>query len=89
MPDAVNKRKAERRSLRWGGAVYDRDGRFLVACSLRNVSATGMQIELGREVTLPSHVICCMGADGRVRRPCELVWQFSVVAGVRFVDTFA
>lgn len=86
MTDAVNKRKATRRSLRWNGAIYDRNGRFIVEFSLRNVSATGMQIELGKEQALPPHFICCMATDGQVRRPCELVWQFSVVAGVRFVD---
>jgi hypothetical protein len=51
---------------------------------LRNVSATGAQIELSREIELPKKFLLSLSESGQVRRQCTIVWQFSTVVGVHF-----
>ena len=59
-------------------------GKPLVECIVRDVSATGAKLELREDMALPAHFLLALTKDGSVRRPCQTVWQFSVVAGVRF-----
>ena len=82
----ANNRKAKRKEVRAGGMIYSEAGQRLAECELRNVSATGAQLELRRETNLPVNFILTLSQSGVVRRRCELVWQFSTVLGVRFLS---
>jgi hypothetical protein len=84
-PGPTNKRKAERRVVQHDGMVYAESGKPLVPCSLRDVSAAGAQIELKKEIELPPQFILSLSPRAEVRRRCVLVWQFLIVAGVKFI----
>lgn len=66
--------------------IYDVDGNSVVACNVRDISKTGAGLKLDQDVPLPQSFLLALTRDGNVRRLCELVWQLSVVAGVRFSD---
>lgn len=84
-PNPTNKRKAKRYTLEYEGMIYAESGEMIARCSLRDVSETGAQIGLKREAELPKRFILSLSSGGGVRRHCELVWQFSTVAGVKFL----
>ena len=79
-------RKSPRRNIFQIGKVYNPDGTPLVECILRDISATGAKLELREDMSLPKSFMLALTRDGIVRRPCETVWQLSIVAGVRFSD---
>ena len=82
----TNNRKAKRQSVTYGGMIYSHTGDCIAQCKLRNISATGAQLELQKEMELPSHFVLSLSFGGEVRRRCGLVWQFSTVVGVRFAN---
>jgi hypothetical protein len=84
-PSPTNRRKAKRRAVQRDGMVYAESGKALVRCSLRDVSESGAQIELKKELELPMRFTLSLSSGAEVRRRCSLVWQFSIVAGVRFL----
>jgi len=67
-----------------GGMIYDASGKRLAQCRLRNVSASGAQLELTQETDLPQAFLLALSQDGHVRRHCRKVWQFATVIGVKF-----
>jgi hypothetical protein len=77
-------RKSPRRNVFQIGKVYNLDGTPLVECILRDISATGAKLELREDVPLPDSFVLALTCDGSVRRPCETVWQLSIVVGVCF-----
>jgi PilZ domain len=79
------KRKAVRRSARTPGLIFVGPGKPLIKCEVRDVSATGVQIALETEAPLPELFELAMSRDGKVRRTCVLVWQFSIMAGAEFL----
>jgi PilZ domain len=72
-----------------GGMIYNTKGGRIDSCRLRNVSATGAQIELLREIALPKKFLLSLAQNGIVKRKCAIVWQFSTVVGVKFVKSDA
>ena|SRR5579872_2913837 len=77
-------RQSRRRAVSTPGIVFGTNGKPIVECQLRDISATGAQIVLDKETTLPERFVLAMSRDGKVRRQCTLVWQFSIVVGARF-----
>jgi hypothetical protein len=77
-------REYARRKISATGMIYATDGKAIVSCSVRNVSAGGAQLILDREKELPPKFVLSMSQTGQVRRECTLVWQFSIMAGTRF-----
>ena len=77
-------RKHRRRMVSAPGIVFGTNGKPIVECQVRDVSETGAQIVLEREAALPREFTLAMSRNGKVRRACTLVWQFSIVAGARF-----
>ena len=77
-------RISPRRKIFQIGKVYDGNGNCVVDCFVRDVSATGARLQLRQDVTLPNSFVLVLTEDGSVRRRCDKVWQFSIVAGVRF-----
>jgi hypothetical protein len=64
--------------------IYDLKGVRIVKCTVRNVSASGAQLELTSESELPPAFILALSHDGSVRRTCHRVWQDALLVGVRF-----
>jgi len=79
-----NNRASKRQSVEINGMIYDRQGKQLAKCMLRNISAGGAQLELLQEVDVPKDIVLSLSREGHVKRTCEKVWQFATVLGVRF-----
>ena len=77
-------RKSPRRDIATPGMVYNADGQAFLACMVRNVSASGGNLELSKDIPLPKFFTLALTPDGNVRRLCKPVWQLSTVVGVRF-----
>jgi hypothetical protein len=84
--EADDRRTHPREALDAPATIYDKDGKLLLACILRDVSKSGGRVELLKEVTLPQYFLLSMLPDGSGRRLCSKVWQLALVAGVRFVE---
>jgi len=77
-------RESRRHNVSTPGMIYDAHGNALMACTLRDISATGARLELSQDVPLPSSFFLALTRGGDVRRLCKPVWQLATVAGVRF-----
>jgi hypothetical protein len=82
-------RRAKRRRVKLTAMIYARDGRVIAECEVRDVSATGAQLALPREIDLPREFVLSLAQAGQVRRRCKKVWQFSILAGVAFSEMAA
>jgi hypothetical protein len=76
--------RAKRQPISQDAMIYAANGTRIAPCRLRNVSATGAQIELHREIELPRKFLLSLSENGVVRRQCVIAWQFSTVVGVKF-----
>ena len=85
-PTGTETRKAKRQPVTHDGAVFTQAGECIAQCRLRDVSAVGAQFVLQRDLELPTHFVLSLTVDGKVRRRCELVWQFATLVGVKFVS---
>jgi hypothetical protein len=83
---SVDRREHPRERLDAPGTIYDKEGRFLLPCILRDLSKNGGRIEVLKDATLPQYFLLSMLPDGSARRLCSKVWQVSHKAGVRFVE---
>jgi hypothetical protein len=81
-----NRRRDPRQTLDAAATIYDKEGRFLFPCLLRDLSKSGGRIEVLEEATLPQYFLLSMLPDGSARRLCSKVWQVALTAGVRFVE---
>lgn len=80
--------RAKRQPVNQAGMIYAANGARIAPCRLRNISATGAQIEFDREIILPKSFLLSLSENGVVRRRCTVAWQFSTVVGVKFdLDT--
>jgi hypothetical protein len=81
---SANGRKSKRNILSTSGMIYDIKGNLLMACIVRDISATGAKLELALDEPLPKSFLLSLTRDGMVRRMCGVAWQLATVAGVRF-----
>jgi hypothetical protein len=81
-----NNRASKRQPVEIDGMIYDRQGKQLAQCALRNISTGGAQLELTQEVDVPKDFVLSLSRDGHVKRKCEKVWQFATVLGARFKE---
>lgn len=81
-----DRRADPREPLAAPGTLYDKEGNFLLPCTIRDLSRSGGRLELFKEAALPRYFYLSMMPDGSVRRLCSKVWQLATVAGVRFVE---
>ena len=79
-------RKSPRHNVSTPAMIYDADGNSVMACTVRDISATGARLELSQDAPLPKPFLLALTRDANVRRVCEPVWQLAVVAGVRFSE---
>ncbi len=66
--------------------IYEKDGSFLLPCTIRDLSKSGGRLELFKEAVLPQYFLLSMLPDGGGRRLCSKVWQVALIVGVRFVE---
>jgi len=83
-PDS--RRREPREELAAPATIYDKDGNFLLPCTIRDLSKSGGRLELFKEVALPQYFLMSLLPDGSGRRLCSKVWQLALIAGVRFTD---
>lgn len=76
--------RAKRQPVNQDGMLFGANGAQIAPCRRRNISATGAQIELDREIELPKTFLLSLSKNGGVRRLCTIAWQFSTVVGVKF-----
>jgi hypothetical protein len=81
-----DRRRDPRETLNAPGTLYDKEGHFLLPCTIRDLSRTGGRLELFKDAALPQYFYLSTMPDGSVRRLCSKVWQLALVAGVRFVE---
>ena len=77
-------RKSPRHIVSTAGMIYDADGRSIMTCVVRDISATGARLALSKDEPLPAVFSLALTRDTNVHRLCETVWQLATVAGVRF-----
>ncbi|MEJ0076568.1 MAG: PilZ domain-containing protein [Alphaproteobacteria bacterium] len=81
-----DRRRDPRETLNAPGTLYDKEGNFLLPCTIRDLSRSGGRLELFKEAALPRYFYLSTMPDGSVRRLCSKVWQLALTAGVRFVE---
>jgi hypothetical protein len=60
-------RRSARQRVSMAGTIYDASGNALMACTLRDISATGARLELSQDVPLPDSFFLALTPDGHVR----------------------
>lgn len=80
------RRADSRETLNAPGTIYNKDGSFLVPCTIRDISRSGGRLELFKETSLPQYFLLSVMPDGSGRKLCSKVWQLALIAGVRFVE---
>ena len=83
-PDS--RRREPREALAAPATIFDKDGNFLLPCTIRDLSKSGGRLELFKETALPQYFLMSLLPDGSGRRLCSKVWQLALIAGVRFTD---
>jgi hypothetical protein len=84
--ESADQRGDPRERLTAPATIYDKDGNFLLPCTLRDLSKSGCRLELFKETTLPQYFLLSLLPDGGGRRLCSRVWQLAQIVGVRFVE---
>jgi hypothetical protein len=85
-PQPDDRRREPREKLATPATIFDKDGGFLLPCTIRDLSKSGGRLELFKEVMLPRYFLLSMLPDGGGRRLCSKVWQLALVVGVRFAE---
>ena len=81
-----DRRRDPRQGLTMPATIYEKDGSFLLPCTIRDLSKSGGRLELFKEALLPQYFLLSMLPDGGGRRLCSKVWQVALIVGVRFVE---
>ncbi len=77
-------RKSVRRPLSAAAFLYTAEGWPIGACQLIDVSQSGAKLAISVTDELPPDLIVALSRDGRVRRPCRLIWRKDNRIGVQF-----
>ena len=79
----IEKRTAQRHRVFKGGTITFENGG--VPCTVRNMSAGGVAIDLDAPVTLPQSLTHSIACDEVVRK-CRTVWRSDKRVGLAFVQ---
>ena len=82
--DIQNKRSDARRKVIKGANIAFNEGRSVLECRVRDLSAQGARLEFTTQQLLP-HVFELHLASGAAWA-CELRWARGTLVGVRFLD---
>jgi hypothetical protein len=82
---AAEKRKYDRRVIRYPAQIDTGAGSLLCECTLYDVSEEGAQIRIGQSQDLPNEFTLVLSHDGAARRRCTVMWRSGERLGVRFM----
>lgn len=69
--------RAKRVATNVQGMIYGADGNMITPCRLRNVSSSGAQLELARDLELPRTFLLSLSKKGEVIRRCTNIRRLS------------
>jgi hypothetical protein len=78
------KRKTQRRTVRYPAAIELDDGVTMIQCTLCDASQEGAQLIVGDASKLPDQFTLVLGYDGTARRLCHVVRRAGNQVGVEF-----
>jgi PilZ domain len=81
--DAESRRAPRRRMLKAGVAAFQ-DRNCTIACTVRDLSATGARLRADGSVNIPDTFELIIELDG-LEADCEVVWRRGIEIGVRFI----
>ena len=82
---AAEKRKYDRRVIRYPAQIDAGAGAPLCECTLYDVSEEGAQIRIGQSQNLPNEFTLVLSHEGAARRRCTVMWRSGERLGVRFL----
>lgn len=57
----------------------------MIPCMMLDLSDAGARLKLDAKTELPTEFILVLSRDGRLNRPCRIVWREEEMFGVRFL----
>lgn len=79
----IEKRQAPRMRRLKEGRVFFLDGRTVITCKVRDVSASGAKLRVGEAFLIPQNFLLTIPGE-MDQRPAERVWVKGEEVGVRF-----
>lgn len=80
------RRTNPRRSIHQLGLIVRIDESIVSECTIRDVSATGAQLNLKMPDNVPDEFDLLLSKRARVSRRCEVVWRSKDRIGARFLS---
>ena len=84
MSDNYEERREKRLGMRRPGYVILQPDAPMIECVVTDISHRGAGLNIGA-LALPKTFLLVLSPDGKVTRPCKLVWRRGELAGVRFI----
>jgi PilZ domain len=78
-------RSAQRRRVLKAGIAASNDRHLTVACTVRDLSATGARLRVEGSLTVPNTFELIIDVDG-LEANCEVVWRKANEVGVKFLS---
>jgi hypothetical protein len=82
------KRKTKRQAMRYTAWIAPKPGE-LHGCVLSDISDTGARISVEDANTIPDSFMLMLARNGKVLRPCRVIWRKPQQVGVKFVTRLA
>ena len=57
----------------------------MIPCMMLDLSDAGARLKLDAKTEVPAEFILVLSRDGRLNRPCRIVWREEETFGVRFL----
>lgn len=87
-PPLAERRPAPRRRALLRGLIVYAEGRFSLACTIRNLSVSGLRIAFTPGTTLPASFYLINAKERMIYR-AQIVWAGNAEAGVKIEERFA
>jgi hypothetical protein len=81
----LNTQKFKHQLMQLPAQIDTGKSKRLIHCVVRELSDTGAKIILSDDARLPDEFAIVLTADGRVRRPCRILWRKATELAVRFL----
>jgi len=80
----VDKRQDQRRRIFKGGKIFFNDDRFVIDCTVKNLSQGGAALLVESTIGIPGEFNLLISRD-HVLKSCKVVWKTDTQIGVSFV----
>jgi len=81
----ADKRKSQRRTIKYPAWIALGDGSAPMECSLCNASQHGAQLTVADPYTVPDEFTLALSSDGAATRRCRVAWRTGDQIGVEFL----